>query len=283
MEAESALARWREIDEIPTLPVILQRVNRMLSDFDVSIHKMGKVIESDPAMASRVLKLVNSSFYGLRSKIGNVRHALILLGFNSVRNAIISVSVFDVFKGSGWKEGAEEFWRHSAAVATTSKYLAEATKLIAAEDAFVGGLLHDIGKVAIARYFPGAMERIRKSVRDSGKDLCEAEKEQLCFTHADMGGHLAQKWQFPLNLIQAIRCHHSPNKDAADANLLLIVHCANRIVKSGGQRWTGLNSPLPFSPEALTVLIPVLAACPEWFGRLSAEMETAGRFFIQEK
>jgi len=139
MDSKTFLKGLDSVADLPTLPNIVLKVNNLLKDHDSSIKELGKTIETDQAMVSKILRLVNSTFYGFRSKIRNIPHAIIILGFNNIRNALVSVSIIKTFSGKKGFEGFDitEFWRHSVAVAVISKYLSEETRLDSPDDCFV--------------------------------------------------------------------------------------------------------------------------------------------------
>ncbi len=283
MEAEEIFQKLDRITELPTLPVILSRLNTMLSDHDTSISKLKRVIETDQAITSKLLKLVNSAFYGFRSRISNIPHALALLGFNSVRNAMISITVFDAFsKGRGAEEwDPKEFWKHSMSVAVISKFLAGKSRIAVPDDAFVGGLLHDIGKLIMAQYFMEKFTRVVEMMKDR-KTFAQAEKADYPpFDHARIGGYIADKWQFPKILIEAIQYHHTLTKEVADVGLVLCVYLANRIANEGLEVDIDQAKVQAVSPETWTFLAPCLETAPEWFPALSGEIDSTCQFFFQ--
>ncbi|UCF82616.1 MAG: HDOD domain-containing protein [Desulfobacteraceae bacterium] len=148
-------------------------VNKKLRDYNTSIKELSETIEKDQAIVPRILKLVNSAFFGFRSEISDISRAIVVLNFNTVHNVIISVSIIDAFSG---KEVLEDFdikalRTHSVAVAITSNYLAEKTCLQAPKDAFTGGLLHDIGKVVLAQFFQDLFRRVRASAKQNNLPL----------------------------------------------------------------------------------------------------------------
>ncbi len=167
MESQRFFQKLDSINDIPTLPIIVMKVNKMLQDSETSIEKLSKTIETDQAMVTKILRLVNSTFYGFRSQIKNINHAIIVLGFNTVRNATVSVSIIKLFSEKNTYEGfaISDFWKHSIAVAVTSKYLSEKSGLDSPDDCFVAGLLHDIGKVVLSLYFTELFEKVWKSIK----------------------------------------------------------------------------------------------------------------------
>ena len=153
MDEQQIYKKLDRIKDIPTLPTIVFELNQHLQNPETSIAKVSETIEKDQAMALRILKLVNSAFYGFRSKVSDVKNAVVLLGFNAVRNAIVSVSVINALPKTLLFQDFEmiEFWKHSLAVAVTSKNIAQKAGTESPDNCFVGGLLHDVGKVIMAK------------------------------------------------------------------------------------------------------------------------------------
>ncbi len=256
----------------------------MLQDDDTSIKKLSKVIEKDQSIVTKILRLVNSTFYGFKSKIKNISHAVIVLGFNTIRNAVVSVSIIKTFSGEKTFEGFEisDFWRHSIGVAVISRYLSEQTRLDSPDDCFVVGLLHDIGKVILSQHFTEHFGLVWKSVKEEGLSFFEAEQKLLPVNHAQIGGHLAKKWQFPVSLIDTITYHHAIRKSVANLNQLIIVHTADNImnickVDSG---ITPVFSSI--DPEAKRIMAGQLESVSEWFPEVATEIESGCEFFLKQ-
>jgi putative nucleotidyltransferase with HDIG domain len=258
-------------------------VNKLLKDYNTSINTLADRIEKDQAITAKILKLVNSSFYGFRSKIGNIRHAVSLLGFNTVRNAVVSVALIDSFSSKSGSSGFDftDFWSHSVAVAITSKYLAEKTRLHTPDDCFIGGLLHDIGIVVIAQYFRKSSEHIWAAMQNQNLSFHEAEKAEGAFDHAEIGGYLAQKWHLPPDLIEVIRCHHHVKKNVQNLNFLLIVHTANIVATTFIDNPRFQLQPETPHPEATALLGTYLDTAPDWFPAIGQEIAQACQFFLE--
>jgi putative nucleotidyltransferase with HDIG domain len=284
MEANVFFRKLDGIPDIPTLPNSVFKVNKMLEDNEVPIKKLSAVLEKDQAMVTKILKLVNSSFYGFRSRINSIPHAVIILGFNTVRNALISVSIIKAF--SREKPGARfditDFWKHSIAVAVTSRYLSEQSKLDSPDDCFVAGLLHDIGKIILAQHFTELFDRVWESVKGEGKSFYEAERELLPVNHAQIGGYLTKTWQFPDALIDSIAYHHTIGKSVSGLNQLLIVHAADHLVNTyrGDSGTVPYLSPL--DPAARRVLFGQVETISDWFPNIANEIDAACEFFLSE-
>ena len=283
MDAQTFLRKLDRIQEIPTLPAVALKVNRMLQDYDTSIKTLSNTIEKDQAMVSKILRLVNSAFYGFRSRISNIAHAVTILGFNTVRNAVVSASIIDTFSGKDVSEGFHitDFWKHSVAVAVTSRHLAEKTRLATPDDSFVAGLLHDVGKVVLAQFFKDLFGQVCVATREQGLSFYEAEKKLLPVNHAQIGGHLAKKWGLPASLIDAIKYHHAVRKNANNPNLLMVAHVADIIVNNYK---VDSESEPDFSathPEAIEVMGATIETVPDWFPNVASEIESACEFFLE--
>ncbi len=283
MDSQTILKKLNSIEDLPTLPAIALEVNKMLEDYDTSIKRLSGRIERDQAMVAKIMKLVNSAFFGLRSQVSNIPHAVVLLGFNTVRNAVISVSIIDSFSGEDLLEGFNimDFWSHSVAVAVTSRHLAEQIRLQSPDDCFIGGLLHDIGKVILSQYFQDLFKRAWTSAQENKLSFYEAEKKEIPVNHAQIGGHLSKKWQLPAGLADAIQYHHAIRKNVLDLNLLLIVHASDIIVNSYGVDSKGKLNVSALHSEALRTMGPQLDSVSKWFPEISNEIESACKFFLE--
>jgi len=231
-DEQNALKTIDNIKNLPTIPHILAEVNKMLQDNDVSVRKMGDIIESDQVLTSRILRLVNSAFYGFKSRIIDIRQAVMILGFNTVRNALTAVSVIDLFRVKEKYGGFDirELWEHSATVAITGKHLAERAHLVSPSDCFVAGLLHDIGKLIMAEHFTDIFKQALELTREKDISFIDAEREICSIDHTLIGGYLAQKWQLPDCLVDAILYHHAVKRNGIDFWLQVSVYAANMIV-----------------------------------------------------
>ena len=184
MDEQQVLKKLDRIKEIPTLPTIVFELNKYLQDPDTSIKTVCDTIEKDQAITLKILKLVNSAFYGFKSKISDLRNAIVLLGYNAVRNAIVSLSIISSFskRVTLIDFDISQFWKHSLAVAVTSKNIAQLSKKESPDNCFVGGLLHDIGKVILAQYFHDLFEKVWTTLQDEHISFYEAEQKNCLST-----------------------------------------------------------------------------------------------------
>lgn len=285
MDSKTMMKKLERIEDLPTLPTILFEVNRLLEDINTSAKVLSDTIEKDQSMVVKILKLVNSAFYGFRSKVSDISNAVVLLGFNTVRNAVISVSIIKAFSGKNALKGFDitEFWKHSIAVAVTSKRLAERYRVEAPDNCFVAGLLHDIGKLILSQYFQDLFTKVWITAQKENLTFYEAEKKELSVKHPLIGSFLAKRWQFPDDLVDTIKCHHAVRKNVSNYELLLIVYVADIIVNHCTME---PEKPIDISavhPDAVEMLGSHMENTDEWYEKLKAEIESACDFFLKEE
>lgn len=280
MNRSQVLKKMRSINNLPTLPVIALEVNRLLQDFDSPLEQLVELLSKDQALAVKILRLVNSSFYGFKSKVKTLGHAVTLLGYNTVRNAVITVSVIDSLALKTALPGFEinAFWIHAIRVAVLSRYLGIKTRLAASEDAFTAGLLHDIGKVVLADHFPDDLIAVLHEVAANGLPFYDAELKLGSCPHSLIGGWLAQQWMLPDCLRQAVQFHHSTS-DQARSPLVVIVATANCLAHMIDAE-SHYRLQLDRKPEILRTAIADALRCESrWFTEVKQEVDAACAFF----
>ena len=284
MASNNILKSLDQIEDLPTLPAVAMEVTKMLLDEGITINELSETLEKDQAMVSKILKLVNSSFFGLRGKISTISHAIVVLGFNTIRNAVVSISIIDSFYVKEGLDGFDiaDFWKHSVAVAVISKYLAETTGIHSANDCFVGGLLHDMGKIVLLRHFKDLFQKVWLMVKGTHLSFYEAEKKQIQFDHALIGGFLARKWQLPMSLVDAIQYHHDVRPNINDHPLLLIIHAADIIANSDATNAADNLEAPGIHPNALKTMGLQLDTLSEWYPDVLLEIESTCKFFLEE-
>jgi len=271
---EAVLAR---IKEISTLPHIALAVIDVAKRPDAGAADLKAVVEGDPALSARVVRMVNSAAFGVRTTVTNLHQAISFLGFNQVRNLAMTASVSEIFKkdaeiGAYKRSG---LWRHMVSVGIGSRLVARRLGLHAFEDAFLAGLLHDIGIILIDQHLHDDFEQLMHRVTH-GSVLTELEREILGFDHCQLGERVAEEWRFPVATRAAIRWHHqSLRYNGEGADLVRCVEVANVICSVKGITSIGRNCVAPplatFQAIGLTRNdIVVLAAD---FGRELAQSE----------
>ena len=219
--------RIEQVGELPTLPHVVQKLASMIGRPNISAEEIGALIEKDQVLSAKVLRLANSPFYGFPSRIASVAHAVVVLGLSVVKGLTLCATAFDMMKNAGMNE----LWRHSLGVAITAHILGAKAGMKNPEEVFVGGLLHDIGKVVLYVKWPDVGQQITLATRNTSRSLMETEQALFEVSHADVGGWLATAWHLPTSLREPILHHHSPSA-AQDAKLqTAIVHVADVLVK----------------------------------------------------
>lgn len=221
----------RHIGEISTLPHVAMRVMELANDPDSTAQDLKDAVESDPSLSARVLKCVNSAAYAMRSTITNLQQAISYVGFNQVRNLAITGSVSESFKKEvvlgQYKRSA--LWHHMISVGICARLIAMRCKLQNFEDAFLAGLLHDIGIILEDQYVHEPFSIMISSL-STGKTLVDSEREYLGFDHTTLGTRVAESWKFPPAVQAAIRFHHmSENYRGDDGAIVQCVEVANLI------------------------------------------------------
>jgi putative nucleotidyltransferase with HDIG domain len=199
------------------------------------------VLMTDPALAGRMLKLANSAYYGFSHSISTVQQAVTLLGFSTLKNVLLSASVFDIYKISSMSIDVPGLWKHSVASASAAKLIAKKVRYPHTEKAFTIGLLHDVGKIVIARYMPHALREIAVMVRQKQCAMYDAEMEIIGLSHAAIGAYVLHRWKLPSDVCDAVEHHHYPSRSTFQFYLTAICYLSNilshrcRIGRSGDE------------------------------------------------
>jgi len=219
------------IGEIATLPEIITKIIQLVEDPKSTARDLHQLIKHDPALSARILKVVNSAFYGLPGQIATVDRAIIMLGLSAVKNIAIAASITKLFRGSklGGNFTARDLWVHSLAVGTACRMIVKKAAWQWYEDAFLAGLIHDLGLLVERQAFGERLTEVI-ALAEAGKQFCQAEVETIGVTHQQLGQALTAKWKFPRNLRAVTGYHHDPERASEDTRLLTsIVHVADRI------------------------------------------------------
>lgn len=196
-----------DFDSLPTLPVIVQQVMKEMNNPYSSIKDIALIIERDQSMSAKILKLVNSAFYGFSKRIATVSHAVGILGFENVKSLILGVSILDTFKIKEFN--IINFWKHSIQTASLSAYISKRLDYPQTEESFTLGLIHDLGKLIFMLKSPKIYHKILSEYTQSNQSILELERKYLKMDHAFVGAQVVRLWNFPSAYIQAIDGHHS--------------------------------------------------------------------------
>jgi putative nucleotidyltransferase with HDIG domain len=221
----------KSVRDLPTLPSVVLDLIGSFERADVDVTTLAEKMSRDQALAAKILRLANSSFYGLAAKVKTVKQAIVVLGFDSARALAVASSVIDTFGDSKPRQiDVAGFWRHSIAAALCAKSLARHAN-IDQDYAFIAGLLHDIGRLLLASSFPDEYAQVVEYSALNDTTTSEAELRVLGVDHQHTGQMLAEAWKFPPVIQRAIGHHHAPA--AADlGDVPGVVHAANAMVQA---------------------------------------------------
>ena len=228
----------REISHIATLPEVTLKIIELVEDPQSTASDLHKVISTDPALSSRILKVVNSSFYGLPGQIASINRAIVLLGLNAVKNIAIAASLAKLFRGGDLTSnfGAKDLWDHSNSCAAACKIISDTLKIGIADEAFLSGLMHDIGIMIEMQYDRKKLIEVIETLSVNSKgvplmDMLEIEDSIFGANHQDFGTALCEKWKFPRGLTIVTGNHHNPmDVDTDSRTLPSVVYVADRLV-----------------------------------------------------
>ena len=241
-----------KIDDLPTLPRTVLKITELVNDPKSSAKDLARVITDDQVLTARLLKLVNSSFYGFPERISTVTGAIVLLGFDAIRNLLLTTSVFDLFANHNRKkkQDQEKFWDHSLGCAVGAKVIGNYLRHDKIEELFVSGLLHDIGKIVEMMYLSDEYTKVVSVIDSENILMTAAENKVLGYNHAEVGKLLAEKWNLPAKLVQVIAYHHQPANASSFAMEAAIVHLADIFCRALNMGYGGDNKIPPLDGSA---------------------------------
>jgi HD-like signal output (HDOD) protein len=235
---EKAAHIIRKLRNLPTLPLVIDNLTRVINNPQSCAKDLSEIITKDQALSARVLKIVNSSFYGFPQKIPTVSRAVVILGYNCVKNLALSSTIFNFLaENVGIKDfDINSLWNHSLRCAACSRLIASKILHQDSEDTFISGLMHDIGKVIFIEYLADQYQQALSKARDDTVPICEAERLVIGIDHAELGYMLADKWKLHRVLSNSIRFHHRPlsaqkSCDELSLKIYSIVYLANILSK----------------------------------------------------
>ena len=235
----------RVIATLGELPIsqagVVSTVMRMTADINTEIHKLSHVLSTDQALTARVLRMSNSPFYGRMRGVGSLNEAIMILGFYTIRSLVVATSTYAMFKRDNNGGLERDLWNHSLAVALGSRIVARRVGSPKIEEAFLAGLMHDIAKLVLLQRFPEDYKPVLAAAARRGAPHLEIEREQLGFTHAELGAIILEQWNLPKFLVDVTRYHHDPDACAGEpetengvTKTIHVVCFANELAKSLG-------------------------------------------------
>lgn len=253
---------------LPSLPSTVVKVMQLLDDPDSTLQDVGKIIAQDPALSLKALRVVNSAFYALRDKVTSVERGVVLLGVKTVRNLVLTASVFETLKG-----GEASVLRHAVACGTAGRILCKhaGAPITDVGEAFMYGLLHDIGKIILQQSLPSAWDLAAKKIAEGKYPAYVIESKETGVNHTEIGGLLGQRWKLQEDLVAAIAGHHDLTRCATPQQrrrAAFVAVCDWTCYKAGfpaiagavGPDTPGMWEEAGFDPEQMGSAIEELAA-----------------------
>ncbi|HUH66416.1 MAG TPA: HDOD domain-containing protein [Syntrophales bacterium] len=218
--------------QLSSLPVVYTKINEAVNNPQSSTKDICDIISDDPGLTSRLLRLVNSAFYGFPSRVETVSRALFIVGTRQIRDLALATSIMNVFQGIPEKlVSMESFWKHSVACGLAAKTLATYRRCeMNVERFFAAGIIHDVGRLVIYKKAPDTAQAMILRCQDRGELLYDVEKEMLGFNHAELGRKLMQFWNLPPSLEEVVACHHMPQEARRYPIEASVVHIADILV-----------------------------------------------------
>jgi putative nucleotidyltransferase with HDIG domain len=266
----------KDTKSLPTLPGIVLKISSLAEDDKSSVNEIAKLIATDQILSAKVLKLVNSPFYGFSGRVSTISNALILLGINVVRSLALSSSIFEMMEKT-----VVGLWEHSFGAALAANTIAKKLKLPEAEEISTAALLHDIGKVIIKLKLEDDYDHLISLINEKEVSMIEAEKELLGADHSEIGEWIAKTWFLPEKLIEPIACHHSVNKSIIHKTKTAAVHLADILVKASGFGFSGDDFVPRIQPAAWEKLGMNEKLLEEIVGEIEDKLIDAKNFSIE--
>ena len=216
------------IRNLPSIPVIMMEVSKLLDNPKTSATELGNLISKDQGLVAKILAVANSPLYGLPRRVSTIEFAIVILGFDHIKNIVIALSMIEAFKNEDnklWNKKA--YWLHSLLTAAAAKRIADELGYRKSGEAFTAGLLHDLGISVIRRYFPKEFDLINETVAEQNVSFLDAEASIIGLSHCELGQILSDKWNLPQFLGDTILHHHDPFKSEENKILASIVHLAD--------------------------------------------------------
>ena len=215
--------------DLPTIPIVATKVMQLIESETATAEELARIVASDPAVAARVIKISNSSFYGCQRQIQTLSSAIVILGFNTLKSLVVAASVKQVYKPFGLTE--KMLWEHSFAAGLAARIISGNTRAANEEESFLAGLFHDIGKIIMNSLDKEKFQAVMQRCYNEGISFKEAETSIYPFSHDEVGAYVIKKWNFPDALTNAILQHHNlkfaNHEDIYQVNLTSVVALAD--------------------------------------------------------
>jgi putative nucleotidyltransferase with HDIG domain len=253
---EQVLSLIARCEDYLALPPVVQIILGVTSGRSTSAPTLATLIQSDPVLASGIIATANSPYFGFSKKISRVSHAVSVLGFQEIRNLVLSMSVVQLFEQRGFVS-LDKLWRHSYAAGVATRMVAAFFKLKIESKFFLAGLLHDVGKLFLSQYLPDKYTEMLAILEREGGSITYHVLEESFFgiSHAEIGRRLMAFWNFPEEVVHAVQFHHAPSNAPSDIILASCVHIADLICTVKGLSPLGDRYFLSMDKKVVPLLI----------------------------
>ena len=268
------------VTDLGTLPEVTQKILAVTEDPDSSARDLNEILKHDVALSSKLLRLVNSAFYGMPGRVADIDRAIVLLGFQAVRNLAIAATMAGLFRRAGAEIGgfsAPGLWRHSVATGLAARSIISTVGLRSLrEEAFLAGIIHDLGILVEYQYASKQFSLVVHKMKADRIDLVEAEEALFEMSHQEIGRALAERWKFPKSVQMVVGYHHRPGRLAQEHRLLpAVVSVAGDLAETGGFKfldaggegrptdWSAIAEVVNLNPtdkEAIAQALPEMVA-----------------------
>lgn len=270
MELSSLQIRIARSENLPVLPQAVSTILKLADDPNASQRELERAFERDPGITAKILKVANSAYYGM-SNVSSVGRAISMLGMSTIRSVVLGVGMQAVLTGKSATRSFDrvQYWRHSLATAIVCRILGKLRAPSRAEELYSAGMMHDIGLIVLERFMPQELDQAIEMARRTGSPLWLCEKEIIGFSHADLGGLLAEKWNLSEFTKQAILYHHELPPDPIMGELIALVSASDCVAYESGYHNQTPNPPsdaiaakahVGLPPEQWDIVMQVVAA-----------------------
>jgi putative nucleotidyltransferase with HDIG domain len=238
------------IQDLPALSNVVARIVSLADDPKVSGEQVAEIVGRDQAMVTAILKIVNSPFYGLNRRVSSINHAIVLLGYRTIRNIALSTTLANALPTRGDFD-RRRFWTHAVCTAAASRLCARRLRDTDTEEAFLAGLIHDMGCVIFSHYFDEEFALALRLSKERSIPLPEAEAAVFGLDHTEAGALVARKWNFPPAVAEAIAAHHDAQKSLRTSQLAACVYLGNELTDFADAQSDPSNPPGPAGQSSL--------------------------------
>lgn len=227
-EATSLVDQLEQLPQLRPFPAVATRVLAVCNNPEADMMELAEVMQCDPAMSLQILRIANSAQYGYSGEIQTVEHAIVVLGFRAVRNLALSIAALSVFnEGTHAREARQQLWKHSLGCAAVARLLAPHFSRVTPDEAFLAGIMHDVGKLVFFDIVPDQYANITENA--DSFSIIEVEDREFGVNHQQVGERCGDEWELPVEISDAITFHHAPQEARGSAELVKVICAANHL------------------------------------------------------